>query len=65
MLGHLPKGSDATTSIYAPYDPDYCQEAAAIEDMMKEIRQELRKTHTLYRAGSTPVSARFGPSDGE
>jgi hypothetical protein len=21
---HLPKGSDATTSIYAPYEPDYC-----------------------------------------
>jgi hypothetical protein len=124
VLGHLPKGSDATTSIYAPYDPDYCIEAAAaIEDVMQEvrrhlktasidlapiaiagvstgkaarrgigeakrqqirdmimagtihkevvrlsgvsgstvsqIRQELRKTHTLYRAGSSPVSARF------
>jgi hypothetical protein len=124
VLGHLPKGSDATTSIYAPYDPDYCLEAAAaIEDVMREIRrhlkkasidlapvaiagvttgkatrrgigeakrqqirdmilagtihrevvrlsgvsgatvsqirQELRKTHRLYRAGSSPISARF------
>ena len=27
MLGHLPRGSAATTSIYAPYDPDYCRDA--------------------------------------
>ena len=124
VLGHLPKGSAATTSIYAPFDPDYCLEAAAaIEDVMREvrghlkrasldlapvavagvstgravrrgigeakreqirelilggiihrevvrisgvsgatvsqIRQELKQTHTLYRAIARPVSARF------
>jgi integrase len=42
FLGHLPKGSDATTSIYAPYDPDYCSEAvAAIEAVMAEVRTHL------------------------
>jgi integrase len=39
FLGHLPKDSDATTSIYAPYDPEYCSEAvAAIEAVMNEVR---------------------------
>ena len=43
FLGHLPKDSDATTSIYAPYDPEYCSEAvAAIESVMTEIRRHLK-----------------------
>jgi len=46
FLGHLPKGSDATTSIYAPYDPDYCSEAlAAIEDVMVDIRKYLKRAN--------------------
>ncbi len=44
FLGHLPQGSDATTSIYAPYEPEYCSEAlAAIEAVMTEIRQHLKR----------------------
>jgi hypothetical protein len=44
VLGHLPKGSDATTSIYAPYDPDYCVDAAAaIESVMQEVRGHLTR----------------------
>jgi len=44
FLGHLPKGSDATTSIYAPYEPDYCAEAvAAIESVMAEVRRHLKR----------------------
>jgi hypothetical protein len=44
FLGHLPKGSDATTSIYAPYEPDYCAEAvAAIESVMAELRSHLKR----------------------
>src|SRR3984957_21001611 len=47
FLGHLPKDSDATTSIYAPYDPEYCSEAAAaIEDVMAEIRKHLKRANT-------------------
>ncbi|MBS0278738.1 MAG: hypothetical protein JSR81_14040 [Proteobacteria bacterium] len=43
FLGHLPKDSDATTSIYAPYEPKYCSEAvAAIESVMTEIRRSLK-----------------------
>ena len=46
FLGHLPKDSDATTSIYAPYDPEYCSEAvAAIEDVMKEVRKHLKRAN--------------------
>jgi hypothetical protein len=46
FLGHLPKDSDATTSIYAPYDPEYCSEAvAAIEAVMAEIRLHLKRTN--------------------
>jgi hypothetical protein len=29
FLGHLPSGSDATTSIYAPHEPDFLKNAAA------------------------------------
>ena len=44
FLGHLPKESDATTSIYAPYDPEFCSEAvAAIENVMSEIRKHLKR----------------------
>ena len=44
FLGHLPKDSDATTSIYAPCEPEYCSEAlAAIEDAMLEIRKHLKR----------------------
>ena len=46
FLGHLPKDSDATTSIYAPYQPDYCSEAvAAIESVMAEIRKHLKRAN--------------------
>lgn len=45
-LGHLPKDSDATTSIYAPYEPDYCTEAvAAIESAMAEVRKHLKRAN--------------------
>jgi len=44
FLGHLPKDSDATTSIYAPYEPEYCAEAvAAIESVMAEVRKHLKR----------------------
>jgi hypothetical protein len=43
LLGHLPSGSDATTSIYAPYEPEFLKDAvAAIEDVMSEIRDHLK-----------------------
>jgi hypothetical protein len=46
LLGHMPKGSDATTSIYAPYEPDYCAEAvAAIECVMDEVRKHLKRAN--------------------
>jgi integrase len=46
FMGHLPKGSDATTSIYAPYEPDYCSEAvAAIEEVMAEVRKHLTRAN--------------------
>lgn len=46
FLGHLPKGSDATTSIYAPYEPDYCAGAvAAIESVMAEVRRHLKRAN--------------------
>jgi hypothetical protein len=44
FLGHLPSGSDATTSIYAPYEPDFLGDAVrAIEEVMLEVRQHLRR----------------------
>jgi integrase len=46
FLGHLPKESDATTSIYAPYEPEYCSDAvAAIESVMGEIRKHLKRAN--------------------
>ena len=44
FLGHLPEGSAATTSIYAPYDPDFLVEAKdAIESAMAEVRKHLKR----------------------
>jgi integrase len=44
FLGHLPNGSDATTSIYAPYEPGFLAEAvAAIENVMAEVRKHLTR----------------------
>lgn len=44
ILGHLPSGSDATTSIYAPYDPDFLGDAVrAIEEVMLEVRRHLKR----------------------
>ncbi len=44
FLGHLPNGSDATTSIYAPYEPGFLAEAvAAIESVMAEVRKHLKR----------------------
>lgn len=38
FLGHKPLGSDKTTEIYAPFDPDYCTNAReAIDDVMSQI----------------------------
>jgi hypothetical protein len=46
FLGHLPKGSDATTSNYAPYDPDFCAEAVeAIERIMADVRGQLKRAN--------------------
>jgi hypothetical protein len=46
FLGHLPKGSDATTSMYAPNDPDHCSEAVApIESVMTEVRKHLKRAN--------------------
>jgi len=44
FLGHLPSGSDATTSIYAPYEPDFLGDAIrAIEGVMLDVKQHLRR----------------------
>ena len=44
VLGHLPSGSAATTSIYAPYEPGFLADAAdAIEDVMAEVRTHLKR----------------------
>jgi len=63
FLGHLPKNSDATTSIYAPYDPDYCSEAvAAIESVMGEIRSHLRRANIDQPAVDAEALAKSIPS---
>ncbi len=57
FLGHLPKGSDATTAIYAPYDPDYLADAAtAIDAIMQDIGQHLTATR-LARPGADAQDA--------
>lgn len=39
ILGHLPRGSFATTSIYAPLEPEYCTEAVqALEAISQEVQ---------------------------
>jgi len=44
FLGHIPDGSAATTSIYAPYEPGFLGDAVeAIEDVMREIRKHLKR----------------------
>lgn len=38
FLGHLPQGVDATTAIYAPYEPDYLSDAVAvIDEVMRQV----------------------------
>lgn len=56
FLGHLPQGAAATTSIYAPYEPDYLAEAAAaIDDAMQEVGRHLTATR-LARPGSEDLA---------
>ncbi|WP_168220256.1 hypothetical protein [Azospirillum thermophilum] len=44
FLGHLPDGSAATTSIYAPYEPGFLADALeAIEEVMGEMRKHLKR----------------------
>jgi hypothetical protein len=63
FLGHLPKESDATTSIYAPYDPEYCSEAiAAIEDVMADIRKHLKRASIDQPVMDVAVLAKSIPS---
>src|SRR5487761_654290 len=43
FLGHVPHGSAATTSIYAPYEPGFLADAVqAIESVMADVRTHLR-----------------------
>jgi integrase len=63
FLGHLPKDSDATTSIYAPYEPDYCTEAvAAIEAVMKEVRSHLKRVNIDHPVLDIETLAKTIPS---
>lgn len=40
FLGHRPSNSSATTSIYAPMEPEYCTRAiAVIEEVLAEVRR--------------------------
>ncbi len=41
LLGHLPRGQARTTSIHAPYDPDYLSGAVAMVDEVFEDLQKL------------------------
>lgn len=55
FLGHLPEGSAATTSVYAPYDPDFLSEAKdAIESVMSEVRKNLKRAQ-IDRPDIDPV----------
>ena len=63
FLGHLPKDSDATTSIYAPYEPEYCAEAvAAIESVMAEVRKHLKRAFIDQPARDAGAIAKSIPS---
>jgi len=63
FLGHLPKGSDATTSIYAPYEPDFCAEAVvAIDSIMDDVRNQLKHAdidQPVLDAAAIAVQPRF------
>jgi hypothetical protein len=41
MMGHIkPAGRSSVTSIYAPYDPDYCRDAVgAIDEIMTDLQK--------------------------
>jgi hypothetical protein len=44
FLGHLPDGSAATTSIYAPYEPGFMSDVVdAIESVVSEVRKHLKR----------------------
>ena len=63
FLGHLPKDSDATTSIYAPYEPDYCTEAvAAFESVMMEVRKHLTRANIDRATVNIEALARMIPT---
>ena len=68
ILGHLPTGSDATTSIYAPYEPDFCAEAvAAIDSVMDEVRVHLKIAsidEPMPDAAAIAVKPRVEPDTG-
>jgi hypothetical protein len=60
FLGHLPTGSAATTSIYAPYEPGFMHEAvAAIEDTLVEIRRHLSRAQLDRPGGIFGSGPRF------
>ena len=60
--GHLPDGSAATTSIYAPYEPGFLADAvAAIESVMMEIRSHLKHAQ-IDRPDIDPAEALRGVS---
>lgn len=45
MMGHIrPTGRSSVTSIYAPYEPDYCRDVViAIDRVMTEVQQHTRR----------------------
>jgi integrase len=56
FLGHLPSGSAATTSIYAPYEPDFLSEAVqAIESVMAEVCVLLKRPLTTVPASGDRI----------
>ena len=63
FLGHLPKASDATTAIYAPYEPEYCSEAvAAIKGVMAEVRKHLKRANIDEPVMDAAALAKLIPS---
>ena len=65
FLGRLPKGAEATTSIYAPYEPEYCAEAsAAIDSVMAEVRGHLKRaTIDRPRVEIADLAKAIGPKN--
>ena len=63
FLGHLPKGSDATTSIYAPYEPDFRAEAVtAINSILDGVRAQMKHANIdqpVLDAAAVAVQPRF------